>query len=113
MGFSKDTYEKADREIKRRLDEALYQREKRHSEAVKKIPELLEIEDTMAQAGLATIKAVGIGNGGEDFIKKLAQIFGTLYKIDKFVLRYETTPIYIPLLLLLLSADTIKAGACM
>ena len=74
MGFSKDTYEKADREIKRRLDEALYQREKRHSEAVKKIPELLEIEDTMAQAGLATIKAVGIGNGGEDFIKKLAQI---------------------------------------
>lgn len=74
MGFSKDTYEKADREIKRRLDEALYQRELRHSEAVKKIPELLEIEDTMAQAGLATIKAVGMGNGGEDFIKKLAEI---------------------------------------
>lgn len=74
MGFSKDTYEKADREIKRRLDEALYQRELRHSEAVKKIPELLEIEDTMAQAGLATIKAIGMGNGGEDFIKKLAEI---------------------------------------
>lgn len=74
MAFSKDTYERADREIKRRLDEALYQRERRHSEAVDKIPELLEIEDTMAQAGLATIKAVGMGEGGEDFIKKLAAI---------------------------------------
>lgn len=74
MAFSKDTYDKADREIKRRLNEALSEREKRHSEAVKKIPELLVIEDTMAQAGLATIKAVGMGNGGEDFIKKLAEI---------------------------------------
>ena len=33
--------------------------------------------------------------------------------MDKFVLRYETTPIYILLLLLLLSDRTIKAGACM
>ena len=74
MAFSKDTYDKADREIKRRLNEALSEREKRHSEAVEKIPELLVIEDTMAQAGLATIKAVGMGNGGEDFIKKLAEI---------------------------------------
>lgn len=74
MGFSKDTYDKADREIKRRLNDALSERERRHSEAVEKIPELLVIEDTMAQAGLATIKAVGMGNGGEDFIKKLAEI---------------------------------------
>lgn len=74
MAFSKDTYDKADREIKRRLNEALSEREKRHSEAVRKIPEILVIEDTMAQAGLATIKAVGMGNGGEDFIKKLAEI---------------------------------------
>ena len=74
MAFSKDTYDKAEREIKRRLNEALSEREKRHSEAVEKIPELLVIEDTMAQAGLATIKAVGMGNGGEDFIKKLAEI---------------------------------------
>ncbi len=74
MAFSKDTYDKADREIKRRLSEALSERERRHSEAVAKIPELLVIEDTMAQAGLATIKAVGMGNGGEDFIKKLAEI---------------------------------------
>ncbi len=74
MAFSKDTYDKADREIKRRLNEALSERERRHSEAVAKVPELLVIEDTMAQAGLATIKAVGMGNGGEDFIKKLAEI---------------------------------------
>ena len=33
--------------------------------------------------------------------------------MDKFVVRYETTPIYILLLLLLLSDKTIKAGACM
>lgn len=74
MAFSKDTYDKADREIKRRLNEALSERERRHSEAVAKIPELLVIEDAMAQAGLATIKAVGMGNGSEDFIKKLAEI---------------------------------------
>ncbi|MBP3442923.1 MAG: ATP-binding protein [Clostridia bacterium] len=74
MAFSKDTYDKADREIKRRLNEALSERERRHSEAVEKIPEILVIEDTMAQAGLATIKAVGMGNGSEDFIKKLADI---------------------------------------
>lgn len=74
MAFSKDTYDKADREIKRRLSEALSAREERHSEAVEKIPELLVIEDTMAQAGLATIKAVGMGNGGEDYIKKLSEI---------------------------------------
>ena len=74
MAFSKDTYDKADREIKRRLNEALSERERRHSEAVAKVPELLVIEDAMAQAGLATIKAVGMGNGSEDFIKKLAEI---------------------------------------
>lgn len=33
--------------------------------------------------------------------------------MDKFVVRYETTPIYILLLLLLLPADKVRAGACM
>lgn len=74
MAFSKDTYEKAEREMKKRRNEALLQREKRHDEAVNKIPELLEIEETMARAGLATIKAVGMGNGGEDYIRTLAEI---------------------------------------
>lgn len=73
MAFSRDTYEKADREMKRRLDEALFAREKRHAEAVAKISEILEIEDTMARAGLATIKAVGMGNGGEEYIRSLAE----------------------------------------
>ncbi len=74
MGFSRDTYEKAERELKRRRNDALLQREKRHDETVKKIPEILEIEETMARAGLATIKAVGMGNGGEDYIKTLAKV---------------------------------------
>ena len=74
MAFSRDTYEKAEREIKKRRNEALLQREKRHDEAVKNIPEILEIEETMARAGLATIKAVGMGNGGEDYIKTLAEV---------------------------------------
>ncbi len=74
MAFSKDTYEKAEREIKKRRNEALIQRERRHDEAVNKIPEILEIEETMAKAGLATIKAVGMGNGGEDYIKTLAEV---------------------------------------
>ncbi len=74
MAFSRDTYEKAERELKKRRNEALIQRERRHDEAVKNIPEILEIEETMARAGLATIKAVGMGVGGEDYIKTLAEV---------------------------------------
>lgn len=74
MAFSRDTYEKAERELKKRRNDALMQRERRHDEAVKNIPEILEIEETMARAGLATIKAVGMGNGGEDYIITLAEV---------------------------------------
>lgn len=74
MAYSKETYELADREMKRRRSEALMIRKAHHDEAVKKIPAILEQEDTMARAGLDTIKAVGMGENSESFIMNLARI---------------------------------------
>lgn len=72
--YSKDTYEKAEREMKRRRNEALLTRQMHHDEAVRKVPEILELEETMARAGLDTIKAVGMGDDSEKYIMNLARI---------------------------------------
>lgn len=74
MAYSKETYLKADKEMKRRHSEALLRREARHDEAVKKAPEILEQEEIMARAGLETIKAVGMGSDSEKYIMNLARI---------------------------------------
>lgn len=74
MSFSKDTYEKAELEMKRRRAEALLKREQNHDAAVKIVPEILEQEAIMAKAGLDTIKAVGMGEEGESYIMNLARI---------------------------------------
>lgn len=60
MPYSKETYQAAERELKERRNRALAEREQRHSEAVAKIPEILELENTMAKAGLDSIKAIGM-----------------------------------------------------
>ena len=74
MSFSKDTYEKAELEMKRRRAEALLKREQNHDTAVKIVPEILEQEAIMAKAGLDTIKAVGMGEESESYIMNLARI---------------------------------------
>ena len=74
MAYSRDTYEKAEQELKKRRSEALFNRSVHHDEAVRKIPEILELEETMARAGLDTIKAVGMGADGENYIMNLARI---------------------------------------
>lgn len=74
MAYSRDTFEKAEHEMKRRRSEALKERTLRHSEAAEKIPEILECEDAMSRAGLETIKAVGMGAQGEDYIMNLARV---------------------------------------
>ena len=74
MAYSRETYEKAELELKRRRKNALLAREKRHDEVIEKIPEILELEDTMSKTGLATFKAVGLKEGGEDYIMNLARI---------------------------------------
>ena len=60
MPYSKETYQAAERELKERRNRALAEREQRHSEAVARIPEILELENTMAKAGLDSIKAIGM-----------------------------------------------------
>lgn len=75
MGFSRETYKKAEQEMNRRRNTALAEREARHSHAVELAPEILAVEEKMAQAGLATIKAVGMKSGdGESYIANLARI---------------------------------------
>lgn len=74
MAYSRNTYEKAEAELNRRRKEALLNKEKHHDEVVKKIPEILELEETMSAAGLATVKAVGMGADGENYIMNLARI---------------------------------------
>lgn len=74
MAYGKETYEKAEQEIKRRRTEALQKRQVNHDAAVRKIPEILELEEIMAQAGLDTVKAVGMGSESESFIMNLARI---------------------------------------
>jgi len=73
MAYSKETYEKAEHEIKRRHSEALLKREQHHDAAVRLVPEILEQEEIMARAGLETIKAVGMGENAESFIMNLAR----------------------------------------
>ncbi|MBP9989276.1 MAG: ATP-binding protein [Ruminococcus sp.] len=88
MAFSKDTYKKAEQELNRRRKKALADRELRHAEAIKKVPEILMVEEEMAQAGLATIKAVGMKSGeGEKYIERLAEINLQAQENRKILLR--------------------------
>lgn len=73
MAYSRDTYEKAENEMKRRREEALFKRKMNHDAAVQLVPEILEQERIMTRAGLDTIKAVGMGGEGETFIRNLAR----------------------------------------
>lgn len=74
MAYSRETYVKAENEMKRRRSEALLKREANHDAAVRACPEILEQEEIMARAGLDTIKAVGMGADGEKYIMNLARI---------------------------------------
>lgn len=71
--YSKDTFEKAEKELKRRRAEALLRRQEHHEIAVKKVPEILELEEIMSRVGIETVKAVGMGNDADIFIKNLAR----------------------------------------
>lgn len=74
MAYSKETYKKAEQELAKRRSKALAQREEHHRAAVELIPEILELEERMSAAGLATIKALGMGaNDAKAYIKKLSE----------------------------------------
>lgn len=75
MAYSKETYKKAEQELAQRRSRALASREAHHRAAVEAVPEILEAEEKMSSAGLATIKALGMGAAdAKDYIKKLSEI---------------------------------------
>ena len=75
MAYSKETYKKAEQELAQRRSRALDERENHHRIAVETVPEILEAEEKMSQAGLATIKAVGMGAAdAKEYIQKLSEI---------------------------------------
>lgn len=75
MAYSKETYKKAEQELAKRRSRALSEREEHHRIAVEAVPEILEIEERMSSAGLATIKALGMGaDDAKSYIKRLSQV---------------------------------------
>lgn len=72
MAYKKSVYFRA-KEImnKRRLD-AERQQEMRHSQAVMRCPELLDLEREIASYGAEVIKAVGMGADAGDFVRRLS-----------------------------------------
>lgn len=75
MAYSKETYKKAEQELAERRSRALAEREEHHRIAVAAAPEILETEEKMSSAGLATIKALGMGaNDAKEYIRKLSEI---------------------------------------
>lgn len=75
MAYSKETYKKAEQELAERRSRALAEREEHHRIAVAAVPEILETEEKMSSAGLATIKALGMGaNDAKEYIRKLSEI---------------------------------------
>lgn len=75
MAYSKETYKKAEQELAQRRSRALAEREEHHRIAVESVPEILETEERMSSAGLATIKALGMGAvDAKEYIKKLSEI---------------------------------------
>lgn len=72
MAYSREIYEEAKRELSRRRVYAEDERERRHEEVVIKLPELLKIENEMAQAGLSIAKALGRPDA-KRFIADLAE----------------------------------------
>lgn len=75
MAYSKETYKKAEQELAERRSRALAEREEHHRIAVAAVPEILETEEKMSSAGLATIKALGMGaDDAKKYIRKLSEI---------------------------------------
>ena len=75
MAYSKETYKKAEQELAQRRSRALAEREEHHRIAVETAPEILEAEEKMSRAGLATIKAIGMGAAdAKEYIQTLSEI---------------------------------------
>lgn len=71
MAYRDNVYEKAAQRIKERRARAERKVEERRREVAEKHPELLMIEREMSQAGLAAMKAMGMGANRVSYLEKL------------------------------------------
>lgn len=73
MKYSVATYEKAARELERRRGYALRIQKEHRQEAFAKLPELAELDQEIASAGIAVLKAIGMGENAKGYIETLAE----------------------------------------
>ncbi len=71
MTYSPSEYEQARRELDRRRNQAQAVQKAHRDEIAAKFPELIKIEQEMANAGLSVIKALGMGDDSTHYIKSL------------------------------------------
>lgn len=71
MSYTTAEYEAARRELERRRNDAEKLQQKKHDEIAEKIPEILNIENEMAQTALSVIKALGMGKNSVSYVKEL------------------------------------------
>ncbi len=73
MSYNKQIFEKAKKEISRRRQTAEEEAKQRRDELITACPEIEEIEQEIAKAGLEAIRAISMGANAQEYIGKLAK----------------------------------------
>lgn len=73
MSFSEKTCRSADAELKKRRDFAERSQRERHEKAVAAVPEISALEKSISETGLAAVKAIGMGENAEEYIRLLSE----------------------------------------
>lgn len=92
MSYSRDIIAAAELELSKRKMTAEAEQMRRHNEAVEKIPELMSIEHELALTALDAAKAIGMGDGAGDFVRKLSEKNLALQEKIKELLRDNGLP---------------------
>ncbi|MBQ6709057.1 MAG: ATP-binding protein [Clostridia bacterium] len=73
MTYTRRIYDKAKNILQQRREDAEYRAKQRHDTVAESHPEILVLEKEMADAGLAAIKAIGMGANAKSYIESLAE----------------------------------------
>lgn len=72
MAYKRSVYIEAKNRLSIRRKNAEYEQLVRHSNAVTKCPEILDVENEMASYGASVVKAVGMGADAKEYIRNLS-----------------------------------------
>lgn len=86
MSFSKATLAKANQVLEGRRKKAQRIQLARHLEITEKFPVIAEYEAVLSTTGLSVVKAIGMGNDAEEYIKQLSAVNLTVQEKIKNVL---------------------------